>query len=76
MHYDALAEALDAVGLHAAARKATVHNIMPRIGSGLARSGWAEIEKMICCMAVKHRVLVLIYTPEAVGKQAAGAARQ
>ena len=34
LQYDALAAALDAVGLHAAAREATVH--MPRIGSGLA----------------------------------------
>ena len=74
LQYDALAEALDVVGLHTAARKATVH--MPRIGSGLAGGDWAKIEQMICRMAVKHRVLVLIYTLGAVEEQAAGTAQQ
>ena len=74
LQYDALAEALDAVGLHAAARKATVH--MPCIGSGLAGVDWAKIEQMLCRMAVKHRVLVLIYTLGAVEEQAAGTAQQ
>ena len=67
-------EALDAVGLHAAARKATVH--MPRIGSGLAGGDWTKIKQMICRMAVKHRVLVLIYTLGVVEEQAAGTAHQ
>ena len=76
MQYDALAEALDAVGLHAAARKATVHNIMPRIGSGLAGGDWTKTEQTICRMAVKHMALVLIYTLGAVEDQAAGTAQQ
>ena len=74
LQYDALAKTLDAVGLHAAAKKATVH--MPRIGAGLAMGDWARIEQMICRMAVKHRVLVVIYTLEEVVEQAAGAVQQ
>ena len=74
LQYDALAEALDAVGLHVAARKATVH--MPRIGPGLAGGDWTKIEQMICRMAVNHRVLVLIYTLGAVEEQTAGTAQQ
>ena len=74
LQYDALAEVLDAVGLHAAAKKATVH--MPRIGSGLAMGDWTKIEQMVCRMAVKHRVLVIVYTLEAAVEQAAGATQQ
>ena len=74
LQYDALAEALDAVWLHAAARKATVH--MPRIDAGLAGGDWTRIEQMACRMAVKHRVLVVIYTLGAVEEQAAGPAHQ
>ena len=72
--YEALAEALDAVGLHAAAKRATVH--MPRIGAGLARGNWTKLEQMICRMAVEHRVVVWVYTLGAVEEQAAGAAHQ
>ena len=50
-------------------------HIMPRIGSGLAMGVWAKIEQMICRMAVKHRVLVVVYTLEEVVDQAAGAAQ-
>ena len=74
LRYDALAEALDALGLHAAAKKTTVH--MPRIGAGLAGGDWTRIEQTVCRMAVKHRMLVVIYTLDAVEEQAAGAAHQ
>ena len=72
LQHNALADALDAVGLHAAARKATVH--MPRLGSGLAGGDWTKIEQMICRMAVRH--MVLIYTLGAVEEHAAGAAHR
>ena len=49
---------------------------MPYIGSGLARDNWAKVEQMICHMAVKHQVLVLIYMLGVVEEQAAGAAQQ
>lgn len=45
IRYDALANCLDTLAEHAAARGATVH--LPRIGTGLAGGEWDRIQPMI-----------------------------
>ena len=60
VRYDAIQEALGALGAHAAQHGASIH--MPRIGAGLAGGDWNRILPLIEAMARNHGVDVYVYT--------------
>merc|ERR1712166_214705 len=59
VRYDAIGEALMAVGAHAASEGASIH--MPRIGSGLAGGEWQKIESLLRAMLELYSVHVYVY---------------
>lgn len=59
VRYDALEEALMAVGAHAVLEGASIH--MPRIGTGLAGGEWQKIENLLRNMLELYRVHVYVY---------------
>ena len=52
IRYDALSQALAAVGARAAERGASVH--LPRIGTGLAGGEWERVEPLLLQMLAAH----------------------
>jgi len=59
VRYNAIGEALMALGAHAVSKGASIH--MPRIGTGLAGGEWHKIENLLRTMLERHSVHVYVY---------------